>query len=139
MSTTSPFRAALVQMRTGRSVATNIDATVKLVREAKALGADYVQTPEMTALMERDRKALFASIAEEEHDRALIAFRELARELKIVFHVGSLAVKVSPDKAANRSFLIGRDGEIVARYDKIHLFDVSLANGEAYRESNSYS
>jgi len=139
MSTTSPFRAALVQMRTGRSVAANIDATVKLVREAKALGADYVQTPEMTALMERDRKALFASIAEEEHDRALIAFRELARELKIIFHVGSLAVKVSPDKAANRSFLIGQDGEIAARYDKIHLFDVSLANGETHRESSSYS
>ena len=119
-------------------MAANIDAVAKLVREAKSLGADYVQTPEMTALMESDRKALFANISEEEHDRALVAFRELARELKIIFHVGSLAVKVSPDKAANRGFLIGHDGEIVARYDKIHLFDVSLANGEAYRESNSY-
>ncbi len=138
MSPTSPFRAALVQLCTGRSVSANIDATTKLVREAKSLGADYVQTPEMTALMESDRKALFANIAEEEHDRALIAFRELARELKLVFHVGSLAVKVSPDKAANRSFLIGPDGEIAARYDKIHLFDVSLENGEAYRESSSY-
>ncbi|HXL67825.1 MAG TPA: carbon-nitrogen hydrolase family protein [Xanthobacteraceae bacterium] len=139
MSSVSPFRAALVQLRTGRSVAANIDAVAKLVREAKSLGADYVQTPEMTALMERDRKALFANISEEEHDRALVVFRELARELKVVFHVGSLAVKVSPDKAANRSFLIGHDGEIVARYDKIHLFDASLANGEVYRESNSYS
>ena len=139
MSTTSPFRAALVQMRTGRSVAANVDAVAKLLREAKSLGADYVQTPEMTALMEADRKALFANIAEEEHDRALIAFRELARELKIIFHVGSLAIKVSPDKAANRSFLIGQDGEIAARYDKIHLFDVSLANGETHRESSSYS
>ena len=138
MSSTSPFRATLVQLRTGRSVAANVDAVAKLVREAKTLGADYVQTPEMTALIEADRKSLFANISEEEHDRALIAFRELARELKIIFHVGSLAVKVSPDKAANRSFLIGQDGEIVARYDKIHLFDVSLANGEAYRESNSY-
>jgi deaminated glutathione amidase len=139
MSTTSPFRAALVQMRTGRSVAANVDTVAKLLREAKSLGADYVQTPEMTALMEADRKALFANIAEEEHDRALIAFRELARELKIIFHVGSLAIKVSPDKAANRSFLIGQDGEIAARYDKIHLFDVSLANGETHRESSSYS
>ena len=139
MSTTSPFRAALVQMRTGRSVAANVDTVAKLLREAKSLSADYVQTPEMTALMEADRKALFANIAEEEHDRALIAFRELARELKIIFHVGSLAIKVSPDKAANRSFLIGQDGEIAARYDKIHLFDVSLANGETHRESSSYS
>jgi predicted amidohydrolase len=138
LTSTNTFRAALVQLRTGRSVAGNIDATVKLVREAKSLGADYVQTPEMTSLMELDRKSLFASIAEEEHDRALVAFRELARELKLYFHVGSLSVKVSPDKAANRAFLIDPKGKIVARYDKVHLFDVSLADGEAYRESNSY-
>jgi predicted amidohydrolase len=138
VSSTNTFRAGLVQLRTGRSVAANIDAAAKLVREAKSLGADYVQTPEMTSLMELDRKALFANLSEEEHDRALVAFRELARELKIYFHVGSLAVKVSSDKAANRGFLIDPEGVIAARYDKIHLFDVSLENGEAYRESNSY-
>jgi deaminated glutathione amidase len=132
------FRAALVQLRTGRNVIANIDAAARLVREAKSLGADYVQTPEQTSLMELDRASLFAHIVEEERDPALAAFQELARELKIHLHVGSLAVKVSPEKAANRAFVIDPAGEIAGRYDKIHMFDVDLANGESYRESNTY-
>jgi deaminated glutathione amidase len=132
------FRAALVQLRTGRNVIGNIDAAARLVREAKSLGADYVQTPEQTSLMELDRASLFAHIVEEERDPALAAFQELARELKIHLHVGSLAVKVSPEKAANRAFVIDPEGEIAGRYDKIHMFDVDLANGESYRESNTY-
>jgi predicted amidohydrolase len=64
--------------------------------------------------------------------------REVARKLSIYIHIGSLAVKASPEKAANRGFLIDRKGDIAARYDKIHMFDVDLANGESYRESNSY-
>jgi predicted amidohydrolase len=132
------FRAALVQICAGRNVVANIDAAAKLVRAAKAKGADYVQTPEQTAVMELDRKTLFAAIVEEEHDPALVAFQELARELKLHLHIGSLAVKVSSEKAANRSFMIGPTGEIIARYDKIHLFDVNLASGESYRESNTY-
>jgi predicted amidohydrolase len=132
------FRAALVQMRTGRDVIGNIDAAAKLVREAKSLGADYVQTPEQTSLMELDRASLFAHIVEEERDPALAAFQELARELQIHLHVGSLAIKLSPEKAANRTFFIDPKGEIVGRYDKIHMFDVNLANGESYRESNTY-
>jgi predicted amidohydrolase len=132
------FRAALVQLRTGRDVVRNIDAAAKLVREAKSLGADYVQTPEQTSLMELDRKSLFGHIFEEEHDPALSAFQELARDLKVHLHIGSLAIKISADKAANRTFFIDPQGEIVARYDKIHMFDVNLANGESYRESNTY-
>jgi len=68
----------------------------------------------------------------------LITLRELARQHEIFVHIGSLAIKISPDKAANRSFLIDRRGDIVARYDKIHMFDVDLANGESYRESNNF-
>jgi hypothetical protein len=127
-----------VQLRAGRNVGANIDAAAKLVREAKSLGAEYVQTPEQTSLMELDRASLFAHIVEEERDPALAAFRELARELNVHLHVGSLAVKVSPDKAANRAFFIDPTGQIVGRYDKIHMFDVNLANGETYRESNTY-
>ncbi|MDO8533226.1 MAG: carbon-nitrogen hydrolase family protein [Xanthobacteraceae bacterium] len=138
MSEPKSFRAALVQLRAGRNVVANIDAAAKLVREAKVRGADYVQTPEQTSLMEIDRKTLFAHIVEEEHDPALVAFQELARELKLHLHIGSLAVKVSPEKAANRAFLIDPAGEIIARYDKIHLFDVNLPSGESYRESNTY-
>jgi predicted amidohydrolase len=88
--------------------------------------------------MELDRKTLFANIVEEAHDPALAALQELAREQQVHIHVGSLAVKVTSDKAANRAFLIDPSGEIVARYDKIHLFDVDLPNGESYRESNTF-
>ena len=134
----STFGAAMVQMRSGRSPQANCDAAAKLIGEAKAAGADYVLTPEMTNTMELSREALFATLADEEHDPVLATLRELARTLGIYLNIGSLAVKVSPDKAANRSFLIDRRGDIIARYDKIHMFDVDLANGESYRESRSY-
>ena len=138
MTSSGKFRAGLLQMRSGRAVDANIDAAVKLAREAKAAGADYIQSPEMTSLMEQSRTALFAAITEEETDPSLAAFQELARELSVHFHVGSLAIKASPEKAVNRSFLISPAGEIVARYDKIHMFDVELGEGESYRESNNY-
>jgi len=132
------FKAAMIQMRSGLSAQDNVAAAAALIAQAKSAGADYVQTPEMTNLMEVKRERLFANIAEEEADRSLAAFRELARSLGIYLHVGSLAIKVSPDKAANRAFLIDPRGEIAARYDKIHMFDVDLANGESYRESRTY-
>jgi deaminated glutathione amidase len=134
----SSFRVGLIQMRSGRSPQANTDAAAKLIGEAKDRGAEYVLTPEMTNIMETGRERFFASIVAEEQDAALTTFRELARSLGIFVHVGSLAIKVLPDKAANRSFLINRHGEIVARYDKIHMFDVDLASGESYRESRNY-
>jgi predicted amidohydrolase len=138
MNGSSKFRVGLIQMRSARSPAVNIDDATKLIGEAKTGGADYVLTPEMTNIMELSREKLFATIVPEENDATLATFRELARALGIFVHVGSLAVKVSPDKAANRSFLIDRRGDIVARYDKIHMFDVDLTGGESYRESRSY-
>jgi predicted amidohydrolase len=138
MNGSSKFRVGLIQMRSARSPAVNIDDATKLIGEAKTGGADYVLTPEMTNIMEVSREKLFATIVPEENDATLATFRELARALGIFVHVGSLAVKVSPDKAANRSFLIDRRGDIVARYDKIHMFDVDLTGGESYRESRSY-
>src|SRR5712672_4198400 len=135
---TATFTAGLVQMRSGLSPQANLDAAVRLIEEAKAGGADYVQTPEMTNIMEVKRDRLFATIAPEESDPSLAAFRALARKLGIFLHVGSLAIKLLPEKAANRSFLIDRKGDIVARYDKIHMFDVDLAGGESYRESSNY-
>ena len=133
------FRVGLIQMRSGRAPAANLDAAAKLIREAKKAGADYVLTPEMTNIMELSRENLFAAIAPEEDDISLAAFRELARNLSLFLHVGSLAIKVSPEKAANRSFLIDPKGEIIARYDKIHMFDVDLDNGESYRESRIFA
>jgi predicted amidohydrolase len=136
--TPASFRVGLIQMRSGRTPQANLDAALKLIGEAKDVGAAYVQTPEMTNVMEVNRQRLFSAIVEEDADHCLAAFRELARRLAIYVHVGSLAIKVSPDKAANRSFLIDREGEIAARYDKIHMFDVDLAGGESYRESNNF-
>ncbi len=134
----STFRVGLIQMRSGCAPAANMDAAAKLIGEAKTGGADYVQTPEMTNILEASREKLFAAIVPEEQDASLATFRELARALGIYVHVGSLAIKASADKAVNRSFLIDRRGEIVARYDKIHMFDVDLKGGESYRESRSY-
>jgi predicted amidohydrolase len=136
--TGSTFRVGLVQTRASRSPAANLEAVLKLIGEAKQNGADYVQTPEMTNIMEVRREALFGAIMSEEEDPSLAALRETARSHRLWLHVGSLAIKVSPDKAANRSILIAPDGEIAARYDKIHMFDVDLAGGESYRESRSY-
>src|SRR5271155_5409671 len=132
------FRVGLIQMRSGRSPAANVEAAVKLIDAAKRDGADYVQNPEMTNIMEVKRDKLFAAITPEEQDASLAAFRDVARRHAIWVHVGSLAIKVSPERAANRSFLIDPRGDITARYDKIHMFDVDLANGESYRESRSY-
>src|SRR3954468_12210847 len=134
----STFRVGLIQMRSGTAPHANMDAAAKLIGEAKTGGADYILTPEMTNILESSRERLFTKIVPEEQDASLATFRELARALGIYIHVGSLAIKASPDKAANRAFLIDPRGEIVARYDKIHMFDVDLKGGESYRESRSY-
>ena len=134
----SGFTAALVQMRSGLTPADNLDSALKMIEEAAKSGADYVLTPEMTNILALKREQLFGVIADEDDDTSLTAFRDAARKHGIYLHVGSLAIKVSPDKAANRSFLIGRNGDILARYDKIHMFDVDLDNGESYRESRNY-
>jgi predicted amidohydrolase len=137
-TTSSVFKVGLVQMRSGVDPQANLATALAVIEEAARAGAAYVLTPEMTNIMEVKRERLFASIADEELDPTLAALREAARRFSIYVHIGSLAVKVSPDKAANRSFLIDRRGDVIARYDKIHMFDVDLANGESYRESRNY-
>ena len=132
------FRAGLVQMRTSRDVERNLVDASALIRAAVAGGAQYVQTPEVTVLMELDRARLFVHTRPEDGNPALAHFRALARELKIWLHIGSMGVLVKPDKIANRSFLIDPDGRITARYDKIHMFDVQLPGGESYRESRNF-
>ena len=137
--TTSAFKAAMIQMRSGLTPSANIDAAARMIGEAKSAGADYVQTPEMTNVLAANRTQLFSVAVAEEADASLAILRELARKLGIYIHIGSLAIKISPDRAANRGFLIDPKGEIAARYDKIHMFDVDLEGGESYRESRTYS
>src|SRR5689334_14391133 len=132
------FNAAMIQMRSGLDPAANLAGALDLIDRAKQARADYVLTPEMTNILAARREQLFAKIVAEEQDVTLATLREVARKLAIYIHIGSLAVKASPEKAANRSFLIDRRGDVVARYDKIHMFDVDLAGGESYRESNTY-
>ena len=136
--TGAPFTAAMVQMRTALRPETSLAQGIALIREAKDKGADYVQTPEVSNIIQQNRNALFELLASEEDDRSLKAYRELARELKIYLHIGSLAVRANPERAANRSFLIAPDGNILASYDKIHMFDIELDGGESYRESANY-
>ena len=133
------FKAAMIQMRSGLNPAANVDAAVGLIEQAKADGADYVQTPEMTNILAANRAQLLATVVQEKDDASLAAFRDMARKHALHVHVGSLAVKHTDDRASNRAFLIDPKGEIVARYDKIHMFDVDLGNGESYRESNNYA
>jgi deaminated glutathione amidase len=132
------FKAAMIQMRSGLKPGANIGDAVRMIGEAKSAGADYVLTPEMTNILGAKREQIFAAVVEEEVDASLATLRELAHKLGIYIHIGSLAIKISPDRAANRSFLVDPKGDIVVRYDKIHMFDVDLADGESYRESRNY-
>src|SRR4051812_37323552 len=134
----APFIAALVQMCTSLSPDASFRQAEGFIREAASRGANYVQTPEVSNLIQKNRKALFELLASEEDDASLKAYRDLARELKIHLHVGSLALRATPERAVNRSFLIGPDGNILASYDKIHMFDIELDGGESYRESANY-
>ena len=133
------LRVACIQLRSGVEVAPNIEATSALVREAAGQGAQLVATPEMTNLLDIRPGMARPKIVAEADDQALAALRALAAELGIWLLIGSLAVTLEgEDRLANRSFLIASDGSIRARYDKIHMFDVEVGDGQSYRESRSY-
>lgn len=132
------FKAACIQLRSTRSVGENIETASQLIRQAAADGASYIQTPEMTHLVETGRASLMEKIVEEPHDQGVKAFGALAKELSITLHIGSLAILRNDGKVANRAFVFGPDGSLITTYDKIHMFDVDLDNGESWRESNTY-
>src|SRR4029077_18311710 len=94
----------------------SLEQATKLIREAAKQGADYIQTPEVSNMMQLNRKALFEHLASEEDDKSLKAYRALAKELKIHLHVGSLALKFLGEKAANPSFLIAPRGTGLAGF-----------------------
>jgi predicted amidohydrolase len=129
---------ACIQLRSSDDIDENIWTTSSLIRQAKAEGAAFVATPEMTSLMDQRKGALAAKIVPEQDDRALKAFRALAVETGLTILIGSMAIRVGDDICANRSFLITPAGEIAARYDKIHMFDVEVGDGQIYRESRDY-
>jgi len=132
------FIAACVQTTSGNEIAPNIAAASALVREARGQGAQFIALPEVVSLMDTRARIMFERSHGEADDPALKAFCGLADELDIHLLAGSLAIRLAPDKIANRSYLIGPSGEVLARYDKIHMFDVDLPGGESYRESQVY-
>jgi deaminated glutathione amidase len=132
------FRAGLVQLRSGRTVASNLDKAEALVRRAAKGGAQYVQTPENTGIMELEPELVLAAAESEGKSAPLAWARALARELGIWLHIGSIAIKLDRSHVANRSYLLDPKGSVTARYDKLHMFDVDLAGGESYRESQYF-
>ena len=134
----SVFKAAAIQMRSGADPEKNAVDFERMVREAAANGAHYVQTPEMTNAIVRDKEARAATFRPVETDLIAQTAARLAAELGIHIHIGSNAIAVGDGKLANRALFYDASGNLAATYDKIHMFDVDLDNGESWRESNAY-
>lgn len=132
-------RAALFQMTSGIDPDANAAAIAAAVAEARAGGAAMLFTPEMSGMLDRQRSRAAETIRTEQEDRVLAATREAAAREGIWVHLGSLAVVREDGRWANRAFVIDDQGEIRARYDKMHMFDVDLATGESWRESSAYA
>ncbi|GHC76150.1 carbon-nitrogen hydrolase family protein [Limoniibacter endophyticus] len=132
------FKAAIVQMRSTVNPARNIADMEEMVRAAAGAGAQYVQTPEMTGALVRDKEVFRANLREEAEDPVVAAAARIAQDARIHLHIGSTAILLDSGKVANRSFLFAPDGTLVTKYDKIHMFDVDLDNGESWRESATY-
>jgi len=133
------MRIALLQMTSGIDPAVNAADLRHGIAAAAANGAGMLFTPEMSGLIDRDRMRAAASIHPEDQDRVLATVREAAAAAGIWVHLGSLAVRRDDGRFANRGFVIDGAGEIRARYDKLHLFDVDLPTGESWRESAAYA
>ena len=131
-------KIALFQSQTGIDPAANAAQLADAVRQAAEGGAAVLFTPEMSGLLDRDADRAAKNVRLEENDEVLATVRDAAHKHGIWVHIGSLAVRTEGRQLANRAFIIDPRGEIRARYDKIHLFDVDLPTGESWRESNVY-
>jgi deaminated glutathione amidase len=133
------MRVAAIQMRSGLTPEDNLPVLESLVRDAARQGATYIQTPEMTGAMQRDRQTFQSHLRAQKKDLIVTQASRLAKELSVTLHIGSTAILRQDDTVANRAFVFGPDGGLKATYDKIHMFDVDLANGESWRESATYT
>lgn len=140
-ATPAPLKVALLQLNTGDDPYANLSATVPMIREAASAGATFVLTPEATNLLSPDRKRQAAVLKPEAEDPTLSALRAEAKAAGIWLLIGSLALKgddPGDERFVNRSFLIDPEGTVAARYDKLHMFDVTISETEQYRESSAY-
>lgn len=134
---TRKLRVAAIQLRSGIEPAANRAHAMPLLREAAVAGARFIATPENTLRLDRDRARMLGAVGPEEGDGELKAWGRAAQELGVWLLLGSGAIATGDGKVFNRSFMFNPDGKIVARYDKINLFDVTLGGGEDYRESDT--
>lgn len=132
------LRIGIVQPTTGIDPVVEAIALADAIGDLASQGAQMVFTPEMSGFLDKDRRRAAAVVRPEADDGVLAAVRAAAAQHRVWVHLGSLALATEGDLLANRSFLIDDSGAIRARYDKIHLFDVTLAGGETYRESAAY-
>ena len=132
------FTAACVQITSGRDPAANLAAASVLVREARSAGASLIATPEVSNMIGLRRRELAALARPEAEDPSVAGYRALAAETGAWLLAGSLILRGAGDKLVNRSLLIDPQGGIAARYDKIHMFDVEIPDGQSYRESRAY-
>ncbi len=133
------MRLGLVQPSTGIDPEREAASLAAAIASLAADGADLVFTPEMSGRLDRDRARAAAGMFDEAGDPVLAAVRAAAARSGVWVQLGSLALRGPGDKFVNRAFLIDAAGDIRARYDKIHLFDVDLPGGETWRESNAYA
>jgi deaminated glutathione amidase len=133
------FKAACVQVNAGNDLEANITTACDLIRQASDAGAEFVSLPENVAFMGLNSKETRAAARPQSEHPALAAFGDVARETGVWLLAGSLGIRLENDKLANRSCFIGPDGQVRVHYDKIHMFDVDLPNGERYRESERFN
>lgn len=133
-----PFLAACVQMRSGVDRRRNVEAASALIGEAAGRGAKFIATPEVTNVVDRNVERMLAGLPEEAGLEEIAVFQSLAAKFRIWLLIGSMAVKLADGRGANRSYLFSPEGVIAARYDKLHMFDVALPNGETWKESRMF-
>jgi predicted amidohydrolase len=134
----SNLKVACIQTNSKSDPNINIREVSSLIRAAKSKGAELITTPEVVGMLEPNREKALNKAQPENYHGVLREFRALSRDLAIWLLIGSISIKLSNGKLANRSFLINPDGQIIARYTKIHMFDVEVNDGSIYRESATY-
>ena len=138
MSKNCKFRVACIQMTTGTKISENLSVLETRLFEAKEMGADFIVTPEQTLLMAENKDSLFENISHEDRDFGLRELKDIIKKLGLFVIIGSISIKYNEDLALNRTYAFNPNGDIIGFYDKIHMFDVNLSDGEKYHESKIY-
>ncbi|MFT5810289.1 MAG: putative amidohydrolase, partial [Rubritalea sp.] len=133
------FRTACIQNTATRDIKANINWVCQRIDESHDAGAEFITMPESVGLIEPVNEKIPTQCFTEQQDVGLLAFQKKAKQLKVTILVGSQLIKLDDQRIVNRSFLVSDQGDITARYDKLHMFDIELANGESYLESGVIS